>query len=119
MAGSSPAMTIACMAELIARRDRDSYRRHVAAEIEEFLRVLRLAVDDDLVMRMRTGRAAGRAEIADLLVQPDPLPDRHGERMQMRVARGDAVAVIDLDDLAVIVAIPGIGHDARRGRKNR
>ena len=40
--------------------------------------------------------------------------------MQMRVAGRDAVAVVDFDDLTIIVAIAGIGHDAgRRGIDRR
>src|SRR5207302_4984687 len=85
---------------------------HDAREPEEFFRVLRLAIDQHLVMHMRAGRAAGAAEEADLAMARDALPDRHGLAVQMGVAGRDAVAVVDLDDLAVVVAIPGIGHDA-------
>ncbi len=42
----------------------------------------------------------------------DALADRYGLAVEMGVAAGDAVAVVDLDDLAVIVAVTGIGHDA-------
>src|SRR5437762_10748314 len=70
-------------------------------------------------MDMRAGSAAGAAEKADVASPADTLPDRHGLAVQMGVAGRDAVAVVDLDDLAVIVAIPGIGHDAGRGRVDR
>ena len=68
---------------------------------------------------MRAGSAAGAAEKADLAMPGDTLPDRHGLAVQMGVAGRDAVAVVDLDDLAVIVTISGIGHDAGRGRVDR
>src|SRR5438045_7776607 len=90
-----------------------------SGEPEEFLRVLRFAVDQHLIMDMRAGSAAGAAEKADLAMPGDTLPDRHGLTVQMGVAGRDAVAVIDLDDLAVIVTISGIGHDAGRGRVDR
>ena len=90
------------------RDDRDD-----ASEPHEFLRVLRLAVDDDLVMHMRPGRAAGAAEKADLGLRRDMLPDRHGRAVQVPVAGREPVAVVDLDDLAVIVAIAGERHDTR------
>src|ERR1700736_2952271 len=117
MAGSSPAMTI--RKSLVSGRNRQRCRLHVPAEPDEFLRVLRLAVDDELVMHVRAGAAAAGAEIADLLMRADPLADRDGKAVEMCVARSDAVAVVDLDDLAVIVAIGGKGHRARRGRVDR
>src|SRR5204863_5216057 len=65
------------------------------------------------VVHVRAGGAPGAAEEADLAVRRDALPDRHSLAMEMRIAGRDAIAVVDFDDLAVIVAITGIGHDAR------
>src|SRR5437762_11665819 len=90
-----------------------------AGEAEEFLRVLRFAVDQHLIMDMRAGSAPGAAEKADLAMPGDTLSDRHSLAVQMGVAGRDAVAVVDLDDLAVIVTTSGIGHDAGRGRVDR
>ena len=59
-------------------------RRHETGEAEEFLGVLRFAVDQHLVMHMRAGGAAGAAEEADLAVRRDALPDRDGLAMEMR-----------------------------------
>src|SRR5205823_14470407 len=86
------------------------YRGNDARKPEEFLGILRFAVNQHLVMHVRAGGPAGAAEKSDLAVPRDPLADRDGLAMKMRIAGGDAVAVIDFDDLAVIVAIPGIGH---------
>src|SRR5438477_10178838 len=88
-------------------------------EAEELRRVLRLAVDQHLVMDMRTGRSAGAAEETDLGMPRHALPDRYGLAVKMGVAARDAVTVVDLDDLAVIVAIPGIGHGPCRRRVDR
>src|SRR5579884_1116171 len=99
---------------LALRRNRDD-----VAEMEKLLGVLRLAVDQHLVMHVRAGGAAGAAEIADLGMRPDMLADRDGEAVEMGVAGRDAVAVIDLDDLAVIVAVAGIGHRAGGGGVDR
>src|SRR4051794_38412777 len=70
-------------------------------------------------MHVRSGGAAGAAEEADLAVPGDMLPDRDRETMQVGVAGGDAVTVVDLDDLAVIVAISGEGHDTGSGGIDR
>src|SRR5204862_5470476 len=88
------------------------YRGNDARKTEEFLGVLRFTVDQHLVMHMRTGGPAGAAEESDLAMSRDPLADRDGLAVQMRVTGRDAVAMVDLDDLAVIVAIPGISHNA-------
>jgi hypothetical protein len=84
-------------------------------EVEEFLRVLRLAIDQHLVMHMRAGAAAGAAEEPDPLVRRHLLPDRDGGPMEMGIEGFDAVAVVDLHRLAVIAAIAGEG-DLSGGR---
>ena len=56
-----------------------------AGETEEFLGILRFAVDHHLVVHMRTGGAAGAAEEADLAMRRDPLAARHGLSMEMSV----------------------------------
>ena len=49
----------------------------------------------------------------------DPVADRYGLSVQMRIAGRNAIAVVDLDDLAVSAAVTGIGHHASRGGVNR
>ena len=80
---------------------------------------MRLAIDQHLVMDMRAGSAAGAAEETDLGTAGDALPDRDDVSVQMAITRRNAIAVIDFDDLAVIVAIAGIGHHAGSGRIDR
>src|SRR6266851_1318082 len=71
--------------------------------LEEFLGILRHAVDLHLVMDMRPGAAARAAEQADLLAAGEMLSQRNRDAMQMGVARDDAGAVIDVDDAAELV----------------
>src|SRR5689334_6787253 len=75
------------------------------ARAQKFLRIDRVAVDARLVVQMRPGRASGGADPADDLPDADRLTDLDVDLRQMRVARGKAVAVIDLDHLAV-AAVP-------------
>ena len=83
------------------------------ARAQEFLRIDRLAVDARLVMQMRAGRAAGRADLADGLADPHRLADLDVDLRQVAVAGGEAVAVVDLDHLAVAAFPAG---DASRCR---
>src|SRR3954453_20240200 len=70
-------------------------------------------------MYVRAGGAAGAAQKTDLGAASDALTDRNEISVEMPIAGGDAVAVVDLDDFAVIVAITGIGHGPRRGGVSR
>src|SRR5437763_16042704 len=89
------------------------------ASAQEPLRVDRLAVDARLVMQMRAGGAPSRADTADDLADPNSLPDFHIDCRKMRVARRKAVAVVDLDHLAVAAVPARDGHGAGRGRARR
>src|SRR5437016_3796979 len=90
-----------------------------AGQADEFFGVLGFVVDPDLIVHVGAGAAAGAAEKADLLMLGDPLPDRDDVAVKMGVKGGDAVSVIDLDHLAVVAVIPGVGHGPRRGGVNR
>src|SRR5689334_4554411 len=90
-----------------------------AGQADEFFGILRFVVDPDLIVHMRPGAAAGAAEKADLLMLGDPLPDRNDIAVKMGIKGGDAVSVIDLDHLAIVADIAGVGHDSRRGGMNR
>src|SRR5438045_3211082 len=54
---------------------------------------------------MRTGGAAGRADLADHLADLDDVADLDVDRGEMAVAGGEAVAMVDLDH-AAIAALP-------------
>src|SRR5438874_10131238 len=90
-----------------------------AGQADEFFGVLGFVVDPDLVVHVGAGAAAGAAEKADLLMLGDPLPDRNDVAVKMGVKGGDAVSVIDLDHLAVVAVIAGVGHGPCRGGMNR
>ena len=91
----------------------------LVAGVEEFLRIDRFAVDARLVVQMRAGRAAGRAELADHLADADLVADRDVDLRQMAVAGRKPVAVIDLDHLAVAAAPAGDGDGAGGGGVDR
>ena len=74
-------------------------------------RVLAHAVDRDFPVQMRAGGVAGRADITDRLPLGNLLADRHRDGAHMAVERGDAVAMVDDDAVAVT------GHGA--GRNDR
>src|SRR5437868_2753666 len=68
-------------------------------------------------MEVRSRRAPARADAADDLAARDPPPAAHAETGEMRVARADAVAVIDDDQVAEARDVPAGEDDApRRGR---
>jgi len=90
-----------------------------AGQADELFGVLRFVVDQDFIVHMGSGTAAGAAEKTDLLMLGDPLPDRDDIAVKMGVKGGDAVSVIDLDHLAIVADIAGVGHDPRRGGMNR
>src|SRR5215471_17286513 len=70
-------------------------------------------------MQMRAGGAAGRAEPADHLAEPDRLSDPDVDLRQVAVAGRDAVGVLDLDHAAVAAAPAGGRYGAGRGGTDR
>src|ERR1700729_1044570 len=62
-------------------------------------------------MHMRAGRAAARAHESDRLAAGDGIPDGDERAFVVGVARGETVAVADLDQLAVAGAHARPGHD--------
>src|SRR6202034_2424311 len=80
-------------------------------------RVDRLAVlVAHLKMQVRAGGEPGRADAADQrLAARDGLADVHVDFRQVAVARGLAVRVADLDELAVAFVPAGLDHAARAG----
>ena len=66
-----------------------------AGQADELFGVLRFVVDQDFIVHMGSGTAAGAAEKADLLVLGDPLRDRDDVAVKMGIKGGDAASVID------------------------
>src|SRR5262245_13449011 len=89
------------------------------ARAQEALRIDRFAVDPRLVVQMRSGGAAGRADLADDLAGLDRMADLGVDAGEVAVARRDAVAVVDLDHLAVAALPAGECHRAVRGCAHR
>src|SRR5690606_17992855 len=70
-------------------------------------------------VEMLSGAAAGRAHGAHRLAEGNHLAGIHADRAQMRVARLDAQAVIDLDRAAIGALAAREDHYARRRRHHR
>ena len=68
---------------------------------EQLERVGQLAVQQDLVVQVRAGRSAGRADVADHVAAVDAVARVDGEPRQVAVPRDDAVAVVDHNEVAV------------------
>src|SRR5436309_9817130 len=67
-------------------------------------------------MEVWPGRPPGAADAADEGVLRDDLPDLDQDRAEVAVARRDAIAMIDLDHVAVAAGIVRGDHRAARGR---
>src|ERR1700674_1544469 len=74
---------------------------NMGCRLQEVDRVIWLAVDQHLVVQMRTRRPAGAPEEPDLLPKGDHLALADQDAVEMRIARVDVVAVIDLDHEAI------------------
>src|SRR6202035_4533178 len=69
--------------------------------------------DKHLVVEMRARAAPRAAELANRLVHRHHLPTRHERFVEVAEAGDDAMAVIDLDDLAIRSFRTGKDHAAR------
>src|SRR5262249_11228680 len=91
----------------------------LGARAQEALRIHRFAVDPSLVVQMWSGGAAGGAALADDLTDLDRVAALGVDAGEVAVARRHAVAVVDLDHLAVAALPAGKCHCAVRGRAHR
>src|SRR5438034_409292 len=98
---------------------RDAASRDAASLPEVAARVDRRAVDAHLVVKVRPGGAARRADGADRLAAMHLLALAHVERGEMAVERVEPTAVIDDHDAAVARVAPGEDHLAVAGRRHR
>src|ERR1700687_1285084 len=89
------------------------------ARAQELLRIDRLTVDPRLVVQMRAGGAGGEADLADGLRDVDRLAAPPADFRQMAVTGGQAMAVVDLDHIAVAALPAGDGHAAVGGGAHR
>ena len=68
--------------------------------------------DPHLIMEVRPGGATRRANAAEHCAGVDSLTFTHGDGGEVAIARRDAVAVVDLDHLAVAALPAGECHRA-------
>src|SRR6185437_13637248 len=92
---------------------------HILACLQKLFRILGHAVDQHLVVEMRACAAPRAAELADHLMHRHHPAARHKRFVEMAEAGDDAMAVVDLDDLAIGTFRPGKDHAARRGAVDR
>src|SRR5690606_27068283 len=83
---------------------------------DELAGVFRNAVDPHLVVEVRSGRAAGIPDGADLLPPGHAIAPLHVEFGQVRETRLDAEAVVDDENLSVGALRAREDHHAIRGR---
>src|SRR5262249_14956754 len=79
-------------------------------------RVLGLVADPDFVVEVGGRRLAGVADEAEDVSAADPLPGPDVEAGEVGVAGHEAVAVVDLDRVAVAAARTAEDHDPVGGR---
>src|SRR5690606_24368117 len=86
---------------------------------QELARIVHAAVFPDLEMHVGAGGTTGRAGLGDLLADADQVADLHRIARVVRVTGDVAVAVVDLDHVAVAAAHAGetdhaVGHGHHR-----
>jgi hypothetical protein len=91
----------------------------ILAGLQERDRIDRAAVDADFVMEMAAGRTAGRAHQADDLAALHAGIVGDEDLREVAVARLDAAAMVDLDEVAVAALAAGMADDAVGGRVDR
>src|SRR5258705_703958 len=87
--------------------------------LQKRTRIDGLVVEPDLEMQMRTGGAAGASDRSDHLAGHDAVASPRAERGHVGVARPKAVAVVDLDDIAIARALADEGDLPAGGGENR
>src|SRR5690349_13269825 len=88
--------------------------------VEDVLeRIDRVVVHAHFIVKVRTGGAAGGTDVADDVAAFHVLAGADGEAGEVAVARRVAVAVRDVDDVAVAVGPLRLDDDAVRGRAHR
>src|SRR5260370_16855547 len=76
-----------------------------ASQADKLFGILRFVVDQDLIVHMGPGTAAGAAEKADLLMLGDLLPDRDHIAMKMAIHGVDASSVLAFNNLPLVTAL--------------
>src|SRR2546427_8861614 len=92
--------------------------RYGVGKNEKLRGVLRCAAEAHFEMQVRTGRAAGIAREGDAAAALQDVAFLHEQLGQVRIPRHQIVAVIDVDDIAVLRVEARKLHHARRGVDN-
>ena len=98
---------------------RAARRRDQFGGLQEARGILRHAVQPDLEVQVRAGRAAGRADRRDALAAHHEVAFVHEHLRRVGVTRNQPVAVVDLDHFTIL-RVPARGDDlAARGGDDR
>src|SRR5580765_8964640 len=93
---------------------RELHRFDLALHVR--VRIDHLAVEPDLEMTVWPGRTPGRTDLGDDLAELHAFADLDQVRRIVRIARHVAVAVIDLDDMAITGFVADERDDTRGDR---
>src|ERR1043166_7637135 len=88
---------------------------NMAAGLYEGARIADLVVEPDFVMNMRSGGAAGGPDPSQRCALGDLHADLHGNGGEVAIAGVHPEAVIHFHHIAIVAAIAGENHRARRG----
>src|SRR5438067_10769189 len=77
-------------------------------DAQVLIRIDRCVVDTDFVVEVGTGAASAEPDITDGLAFVHALSGGDVEAGEMSVAGGDAVAVVDLDEMSVAAHVAGV-----------
>jgi hypothetical protein len=91
----------------------------ILADFQKIEGIFRRAIEPRFVEQMRARAPAGIAQQPNFLVQPDRFAGLHQDAVEMRVAGGEAVAMVDLDDLAIAGLAAGKTDNAGGGGIDR
>src|SRR5262249_3367545 len=86
---------------------------------QEPVRIQKLTVCDDLVVKMRSGRASGRTDVTDHLPAADRLSWFDGKPAQVSVTRHETETVVEDHEIAVVAGVSSRLHSAVGGSQNR
>src|SRR5205085_1488546 len=88
-------------------------------DAQVLIRIDRCVVDTDFVVEVGTGAASAEPDITDGLAFVHTLSGGDIEARKVAVAGGDAVAVVDLDEMSVAAHVAGVSDHAVGGCDDR
>src|SRR4051812_32259805 len=88
-------------------------------DAQVLIRIDGRVVDADFVVEVGAGAASAEADVADDLASVNALTRGDSEAGQVSVTGGDAMAVVELDEVSVAAHVAGVDDDAIRRRNDR